>query len=231
MTSISTLLFWSSVCHLRKRKTTAIRSAMGTGRAGYTRLLWNQSLLVAQCQWKVQCKITSPKSTNELCCERRKDFWLTFQAPNERSPLFFLFWFITYKAYFRVFGRTNIVTFSRIFGRRSGLMDHFTVLWHVTRPLYESEVRVDLDVIETKNYWAKQLKDFHIKSKRVNLSLTSSQRLGIKAHKCKMPITESCCTTDAHTASIVPKQMQYFHYAILTVGYVLHVFFWIKSRG
>ena len=30
-------------------------------------------------------------------------------------------------------------------------IDHFTVLWHVTRPLYESEVRVDLDMTETKN--------------------------------------------------------------------------------
>ena len=31
------------------------------------------------------------------------------------------------------------------------LIVHFTVLWHVTRPLHESEVRVDLDMIETKN--------------------------------------------------------------------------------
>ena len=29
-------------------------------------------------------------------------------------------------------------------------IDHFTVLWHVTRPLFESEVCVDLDTIETK---------------------------------------------------------------------------------
>ena len=222
MTSISTPLFWSSVCHLRKRKTTAIRSAMRTGCASYTRLLWNQSLLVAQCQWKLQCKITPHKSTNELCCERRKDFWLTFQAPNERSPLFFLFWIITYKAYFCFFGRTNIVTFSLIFGRRGGLMDHFIVLWHVTRPLYESEVRVDLGMIETKNYWAKGSTWASLPVKGLVSKHTTV--------KCLLPAYASCCTTDAHTAGIVPTQMQYFHSAILTAGNVLHVFFWIKSR-
>ena len=30
-------------------------------------------------------------------------------------------------------------------------IDHFTVVWHVTRPLYESEVLGDLDMLETKN--------------------------------------------------------------------------------
>lgn len=30
-------------------------------------------------------------------------------------------------------------------------IDHFTVVYNVTKPLHESEVRVDLDVIETQN--------------------------------------------------------------------------------
>ena len=44
---------------------------------------------------------------------------------------------------------TGIILHKRL--QKSKVIDLFTVLWHVTRPLYESEVCGDLDMIETKN--------------------------------------------------------------------------------
>lgn len=46
-------------------------------------------------------------------------------------------------------------------------IDHFTVLWNVTKPLYESEVRVDLVMIEIRKYLAWQHKNLHLKSGKV----------------------------------------------------------------